>query len=191
MDSFELNKIAGALLLAMLVFIGLREISHVVYHKAKPEKPGYVVALADGAEKGQTTDKKPAAKPGDDVDMGALLLTASLENGKKILKKCVACHVFEKGGPNKVGPGMWDIVGRAVASLEGFSYSNALKEYGGKWTYETLDCFLTKPKKCVKGTKMVFAGLKKPKDRADLILYLRSLSDAPVPLPKKSAKADG
>ena len=113
----------------------------------------------------------------------ATLPTADAAAGKKVFKKCKACHSSEKGGKNKVGPNLWDVVGRAKAGMPGFKFSGALKGLGGEWTYKDLDAFLAGPKGFAKGTKMSFAGLNKPKDRAAVIIYLRSLSDSPKPLP--------
>lgn len=183
MDSFELNKIAGAVILAALVFFGLNETSNLVFYKPEPEKPGYEVAIADSSAGEQVAE----APKEEVIPIGQLLSTASVEGGEKAFRKCVACHTVAQGDKNKVGPNLWDIVGRQVAVLDEFAYSSALKEKGGEWTYEFLDCFLAKPRECVKGTKMVFAGISKVKERADLILYLRSLSDNPKPLPDKSA----
>lgn len=107
---------------------------------------------------------------------------ADVDAGKKIFKKCKSCHGLEKGGANKLGPNLWGIVGRDVASMDGFKYSGAMKDYGGNWSPDRLDAFLTKPKKEIKGTKMSFSGLKKEKDRVNLIAYLSSMSDSPLVL---------
>ena len=112
-----------------------------------------------------------------------LLASASLDNGEKLFKKCATCHNYEKGSANKVGPHLWNIINRPKANVEGFAYSKALAEYGGEWGYEELAEFLYKPKKYIKGTKMNFAGLKKVKDRADLVYFLREQSDNPASLP--------
>ncbi len=113
----------------------------------------------------------------------AMLASADAAAGKKVFKKCKACHSSEKGGKHKVGPNLWDTVGKAKATAAGFGYSGALKGLGGAWTYQDLDGFLADPKGFAKGTKMGFRGLKKAKDRAAIIVYLRSLSDQPKPLP--------
>ncbi len=180
MDSFELNKIAGAVLLSLLVVMGLGIISDVIFEPHEPEKPGFEIAVATA------TEETEAGGETEIVPIGVRLTEASAEAGEKAVKKCAACHNFEKGGANKVGPGLWDVVGRKPGSHEGFGYSAGMTGYGeeaGTWTYEELDAFLINPKKLVEGTTMSFAGLKKPDERANVIAYLRSLSDSPQPLP--------
>jgi cytochrome c len=114
-----------------------------------------------------------------------LLAKASAENGQAIAKKCMACHDFTKGGPNKVGPNLWGIVGNKVAHLgDGFAYSDAMKNHGGTWDYDNLNDFIAHPNVHIKGTKMAFAGLKKPEERADVLAWLRQQADSPVPLPQ-------
>ena len=134
-----------------------------------------------------TTAAAQAAKAPTEVATAAgalsMLASADAAAGKKVFKKCKACHSAKKGGKNKVGPNLWDIVGKAKAAAAGFGYSGALKDLGGAWTYQDLDGFLTDPKGFAKGTKMGFRGVKKAKDRAAIIVYLRSLSDQPKPLP--------
>ena len=115
--------------------------------------------------------------------MGPLLAAASIDSGKKQANKCTACHAVNEGGKAKLGPPLWDIVGRKPGTMEGFRFSTAMAKMGGAWDYETLNKFLAKPKKFVPGTKMGFGGIPKVKDRANLIAYLRSLSDQPKPLP--------
>lgn len=169
MDSFELNKFAGAALAALLLWFGAKTVADGLFHH-EPEKAGYVVAVADTS--GDDDDKKPVEKG---PSVAELIATADAEAGKKELKKCTACHTFDKDGKNKSGPKLWGIYEREVASVDGFGYSKALKDKGGKWDVEFLACFLQSPKKCVKGTKMAFAGIKKPKKLADVIKYLSTL----------------
>ena len=140
---------------------------------AQPEATTAAPAAATGT---QTAAATTASLPD-------LLKAADPAAGEKIAAKCKACHDLSKGGPNKIGPNLWDIVGNKQAHLDNFSYSDAVKGLGGQWTYENLDKFLTKPKDYAPGTKMTFPGLPKPEDRAALIAYLRSLSDSPKPLP--------
>lgn len=180
MDSFEFNKIAGAVLATALVVFGLNELSGVIYHSETPEKPGFMIEVAEATE---TPGEAPAAEAAA-VSIGSLLATADPAKGQAAAKICSTCHDFTKGGPNKTGPNLWDVVERGVASHEGFGYSDGMKALSTeKWTYEKLDTFLKNPKASVKGTKMAFAGQKKDKVRADLIAYLASLSDAPKPFP--------
>ncbi len=135
-----------------------------------------------GSSEAAGQQQAAATPPGGGI--GDLLKAADPAAGAKVAAKCKACHGFDKGGPNKVGPNLWDIVGAKQAHLgDAFKYSDALKGLGGEWTYDALDKFLTAPKEYVPGTKMVFPGLKKPEDRAAVIAYLRSLSDSPKPLP--------
>ena len=182
MDGFELNKIAGAVLFALLVLFGTKTLGDIIFTVHAPEKPGYMVALPDEAH---AKKEMPAA---DVVPLPALLAKGDAGNGQKLAKKCAACHTFDSGGANKIGPNLHGVVGKALASVDGFSYSKALKGKGGNWGYEELDGFLASPKKFVPGTKMAFAGVKKAQQRADLIVYLRSLGGNPPPLPEAPAQ---
>jgi cytochrome c len=181
MDSFELNKFAGAVLLAMLVLFGTKSMSNIMFKVHKPEKPGYQIEVADAPAHG--TDKAAAAPK---VPFANLLAKASADKGKGVAKKCAACHTFEQGGPNKIGPNLYGIIGRNLGAAAGFAYSEALKAKGGTWDYEALNQFLASPKAYIKGTKMAFAGVKKDTQRADLILYLREMGDSTPPLPEAS-----
>jgi cytochrome c len=179
MDSFEFNKIAGAVLATALVVFGLKELSAVVYHTSVPEKPGFLIEVAEASSTAETP-----ADAGPAVSLGTLLASADATKGAATAKACMACHDFTKGGPNKTGPNLWDVVERSIASHEGFSYSDGIKTHSAdKWTYENLNAFITSPKDYINGTKMGFAGLKKDQSRADVIAYLASLSDAPKPFP--------
>jgi cytochrome c2 len=143
----------------------------------------------EAAEAGQQTAAVEQGVPAGAAPAGAgsgvvaLLAHADAAAGEKDAKKCAACHNFKEGGPAKIGPPLWGVVGRDIASVEDFSYSAALAGKEGAWDYQNLDAFLTEPRGWVPGTKMAFAGIKKPEERADVILYLRSLSDEPAPLP--------
>jgi cytochrome c len=188
MDSNEVNKLLAGLLGTVFVVFSVGLVSNALFASPAPEKFGFAIEAAEPAEGGAAA---PAAEAKPIAD---LLATANAEAGAAVFKKCQACHSGEKGGPNKVGPDLWDIVDRPVAEHEGFAYSAGMKEFskGGaeKWTYDNLNHFITSPKKFVKGTAMGFAGLPKDEDRANVIAYLRTLSDSPKPLPAPGAAAD-
>lgn len=179
MNSFEFNKMAGAVLGTALVVFGLNELAGVIYHAETPEKPGYLIEVAEAATGGEEGGgEQPPAVP-----LGTLLATADVAKGQAAAKACAACHDFTKGGPNKVGPNLWDVVQRAPGSHEGYAYTDGMKAKSAEpWTYEALNTFLTAPGAYVKGTKMV---LKIPKAdvRANILAYLATLSDSPKPFP--------
>ncbi|MDJ0930327.1 cytochrome c family protein [Breoghania sp.] len=187
MDSFELNKIAGAVLLSLLVIMALGVTSDIIFDSHKPEVPGYPIAVAsaDGAGEGA----QPAEEE-EQLSLAQMLAKADAGKGEKVAKKCVACHTFEEGGANKVGPNLWGVVGRVPAGHEGFKYSSAMiafAEEHPEWTFEQIGEFVTKPKDHIPGTAMSFAGLSKADDRADLIVYLHTLDENPKPLPEPDA----
>jgi len=148
---------------------------------AQPEATTTAATAATGAA--ATTAAAGTQTAAATASLPDLLKAADPAGGEKIAAKCKACHDFSKGGPNKIGPNLWDIVGAKQAHLDNFNYSDAVKGLGGQWTYENLDKFLTLPKGYAPGTKMTFPGLKKPEERAAVIAYLRTLSDSPKPLP--------
>ena len=180
MDSFELNKIIGAILLVALLVIGIGKVSNLVFKINKPEKSNYKVEL--DVESAETKgDEEPVQR--EIVDIAALLSTGDLAHGEKVFKKCSACHSIKSGGGNKIGPALYNVVGRKVGVLDDYKYSKALAKYEKNWSFEELNGFLLKPKDWIKGTKMAYAGLRKEKDRASVILYLNKYSDSPLPLP--------
>ena len=187
MNSFEANKIFGALLGTIFVLFGGSLLAEGLFHSEAPEKPGYEIVAAEPDDAG-------GAAPAEDPPVAALLQNASVETGQGEFKKCQACHSGEKGGANKVGPHLWDVVDRPVASVSDFSYSGGMKDFsegGAKpWDYDHLYHFLKNPKGYVSGTAMGFAGIKDPQGRADIIAYLRSLSDSPKPLPEAPAEGE-
>lgn len=180
--SLELNKISAAILVAGLIGMVSGKVASGIYlppshHGEEGPKRGFQVEVAEESSEGG------AAAPAGPASIIPLLATADIAVGQAVTKKCVACHDFTKGGPNKVGPNLWGIVGANVAHLGDFNYSDAMKTHGGKWDYENLSHFLYNPKAHVPGTKMAFAGVKKDDERAALVAYLRTLSDSPAPLP--------
>jgi len=178
MDSFELNKIIGAILLVALLVIGLGKVSNLVFKVNKPEKAGYEVEVET-----IQTKNLPEEEVKEEVDIASILSMGDLAHGEKVFKKCAACHSIKSGGGNKIGPALYNVVGRKVGILNDYKYSKALAEYGKNWSFEELNGFLLKPKNWIKGTKMAYAGLRKEKDRGSVILYLNKYSDNPLPLP--------
>jgi cytochrome c len=180
MDSFEVVKVAGAVLATALVVLLARFITEHVYPEPELEVRAYAIAPADAQE----AEAEAPAEP-EPAGVATLIAAAEPAAGEKLFKKCVICHNPDKDGKRKIGPNLWDVVAGPVAAAEGFAYSNALKEKSGEtWSYDNLDAFLEKPKDWAPGTKMSFAGLKKPGQRAAVIAYLRSLSDSPAALPQ-------
>ena len=180
MDSFELNKIIAAVLMVALLVIGIGKLSDVIFHVEKPKTPGYAVDIETAViSKTEANSEKIMEK----VDMAALMALGDIATGEKVFKKCAACHSIVKGGKNNIGPALYNVVGRQVGVVSDYKYSKALSEHGKNWSFEELNGYLIKPAKWIKGTKMAFAGLRKEKDRASVILYLNENSDNPLPLP--------
>ena len=179
MDSFEINKIIAAVLLVALIVIGLGKISDMAFHVKKPEKSAYKVDIQEN-DLNTNSEKEVIIEK---VDISALLALGDLAHGEKVFKKCAACHLINKGGENKIGPALYGIIGRKVAAKDDYKYSKAMAAYDKFWTFEEMNGYLKKPQSYIKGTKMAFAGLRKEKDRASVILYLNQNSDNPVPLP--------
>ncbi len=185
MDSWEWNKIAGAVLGTLLFVLVVKFVAEAVYETPLPKKPGYAVEVPEEAQT-QTAAAAPAAEP--IPDFGSVLPTANVAHGKEISGKCEQCHDLSKGGPNKIGPNLWGVVGRARATHPGFSYSSAMSASHDLWTFDKLFVFLKSPQSDVPGTKMSFAGLRSAQDRIDLLAYLRTQSDSPLPIPAAAKK---
>jgi cytochrome c len=180
----KMNMAVGALLGTVFVLMSVSIASEGIFHSEVPEKEGY--AIVAEATEAPAAEEAAAATP-----IAVLLASADAKAGEAVFKKCASCHSIEKGGPNKVGPDLWGVVERPIASHEGFSYSAAIKDFskGGTelWTFDHLNAFLTAPKKHIPGTAMGFAGIKKDDERANLILYLHTQADTPVALPDPAA----
>ena len=180
MDSFEINKIVAAVLMVALVIIGIGKVSDLIFHVEKPEVPGYAVDVEQAVATSTETSSDASE---DKIDISALMAMGDLAHGEKVFKKCAACHSINKGGKNNIGPALYNVVGRKIGSISDYKYSKALSEYEKEWNFEELNGYLIKPAKWIKGTKMAFAGLRKEKDRASVIIYLNQNSDNPKPLP--------
>ena len=180
MDSFEINKVVAAILLVALLIIGIGKLSDIIFYVEKPETPGYAVEVEQiSTNTMQSTSDEIEEK----VDIAALMAMGDIATGEKVFKKCAACHSIVKGGKNNIGPALYNVVGRKVGVVSDYKYSKALSTYEKEWTFEELNGYLIRPAKWIKGTKMAFAGLRKEKDRASVILYLNQNSDNPLPLP--------
>jgi cytochrome c len=181
------NMAVGALLATVFVLMSVSIASEGIFHSPAPEKEGFAIVAAEEPAAGEAAEA-PAAVP-----VGQLMASADATAGANVFKKCQSCHSIEKGGPNKVGPDLWDLVNRPIATHGGFSYSAALKEFsnGGQetWTFDHLNHFLAAPRAYVKGTAMGFAGLKNDQERANLLAYIREQADNPVPLPDPNEPA--
>ena len=179
MDSFELNKIIAAVLMVALLVIGIGKISNIIFFVEKPKTPGYAVEV----EKVASISGTEVEVADEKIDIAALMAMGDVTSGEKIFKKCAACHSIVKDGKNKIGPALYNVVGRQVGGVSDYKYSKALAGYEKSWTFEELNGFLLKPAKWIKGTKMAYAGLRKEEDRASIIKYLNQNSDSPQPLP--------
>ena len=182
MDSFEINKIIAAVLLTALIIIGIGKFTDVLFHVEKPKESAYKIEGLDVAST-STSSSEVATKAVEALDIKALLAMGDLGHGEKIFKKCSACHMIASGGKNMIGPNLWSVIGRTAGSVSDYKYSKAMVAYGKEWTFEEMNSYLIKPQAYVKGTKMAFAGLRKEKDRASVILFMNSKSSSPKLLP--------
>jgi cytochrome c len=184
MNSFEINKILGGLLGTCLILLAVHIASGAIFTQPAPAKPGYEIAVKEE----QSAQPQGGAKAPAEVPIATLLPAASIEKGTQVARQCQACHNLGKGQGTKVGPDLYGVVGRPRATEPGFNYSAAMKAKGGTWTFDDLNTFLTKPSAFVPGTAMTFAGLSNEKQRADVIAFLNSNSDKPLPLPAAAAQ---
>lgn len=181
MDSFEQNKIAGWFLASAVLILGLSIFSGIVFEQ-RPLKPGEKYKVEGVVE--EATAAAPVEKP-----IAFFLAAADPAKGEAQFKKCTSCHNVAKGGANGIGPNLWGVVGRDVGKHPGYAYSDAVAGHGGKWDWDAISHWLTNPKTYIAGNKMAFGGIGKPEDRADLIAYLNTQSDAPLPKPAAPAEA--
>ena len=175
-----MNKIIVSIVLAIILVLGINKIADVIFFVKKPEKSAYQVASVTTT--GSTTANVTSAESSESVNIMALFTSTSAADGKKVFKKCTACHSIAQGGGNKIGPALWGVLGRKAGSLSDYKYSKAMATHGKNWSFEEINNFLIKPKDWIKGTKMSFAGLKNAKDRAAVILYMNENTDNPIPL---------
>ena len=182
MDSFELNKIIAAVLLTALIIIGIGKFTDILFHVEKPKESAYKI---EGLEivSASTSSSDKETKVVEAIDIKALLAMGDLGHGEKVFKKCSACHMIASGGKNMIGPNLWSVIGRTAGSVSDYKYSKAMLAYGKEWTFEEMNSYLIKPQAYIKGTKMAFAGLRKEKDRASVIMYLNQNGDNPKTLP--------
>jgi|TARA_B100001059_G_scaffold232510_1_gene270474 cytochrome c len=182
MDSFELNKIIAAVLLTALIIIGIGKFTDILFHVEKPKESAYKIEGLEIASisASSSTDETKAVEA---VDIKILLAMGDLGHGEKVFKKCSACHMIASDGKNMIGPNLWSVIGRTAGSVSDYKYSKAMVAYGKEWTFEEMNSYLIKPQAYIKGTKMAFAGLRKEKDRASVILFMNSKSSSPKSLP--------
>jgi len=186
MDSLTFNKFAAGILVALLLVMGIGKLGNLLYG---PEEVAHDEGVMEAGGEEMTADESGLAEPEEEgMSLAALLNVADLDKGASVSKKCASCHTFDNGGANKVGPNLWGIVGGPTAHKDDFSYSSAIADMGGTWTFEALDAFIHAPKKFAPGTKMTFAGLNKPEDRANLLAWLNQQSDHPIALPEPPAE---
>ena len=174
-----MNKIIVSIVLAVILVLGINKITDSIYYVEKPEKSAYQVAGVTTAA--NTTVNNESSENAEQGNIMALFASTSAADGAKVFKKCAACHSVNKGGANKIGPALWGVIGRKAGSISDYKYSKAMAAYGKSWSFEEMNGFLIKPKDWIKGTKMSFAGLKNPKERAAVILYMNKNTNNPLP----------
>ena len=175
-----MNKIIVSVVLAVILILGINKITDAIFYVEKLEKSAYQVASITTDDNSTTTETNSVSSGSGDIM--AMFASTSAAEGAKVFKKCAACHSINEGGSNKIGPALWGVLGRSVGSVPDYKYSKAMAAYGKNWSFEEMNGFLIKPKDWIKGTKMSFAGLKKVKDRASVILYMNENTNSPLPI---------
>ena len=175
-----MNKILVSVVLAIILVLGINKITDTIYYVEKPEKSAYQVANVTTVT--STTSSETSSVSSESGNIMALFASTSAAEGAKVFKKCAACHSIAEGGGNKIGPALWGVLGRPAGSIPNYKYSKAMAAHGNNWSFEEMNGFLLKPKVWIKGTKMSFAGLKKAKDRAAVILYMNENTNSPLSL---------
>ena len=175
-----MNKIIVSIVLAIILILVINKITDVIFYVEKPEKSAYQVASI--TTDANTTSVETSSSSSKSGDIMALFASTSAAEGAKVFKKCAACHSINEGGANKIGPSLWGVLGRIAGSVPDYKYSKAMAAHGKNWSFEEMNGFLIKPKDWIKGTKMSFAGLKKAKERAAVILYMNENTNSPLPL---------
>ena len=175
-----MNKIIVSIVFAIILVLGINKVTDVIFYVEKPEKSAYQVATV--ATVASTTSAETGSVSSESGNIMALFASASAAEGAKVFKKCAACHSIAEDEGNKIGPALWGVLGRAAGSIPDYKYSKAMAAHGKDWSFEEMNGFLIKPKDWIQGTKMSFAGLKKAKDRAAVILYMNENTNSPLPL---------
>ncbi len=183
MDSFEINKIIAAILLTALIIIGIGKFTDILFHVEKPKVSAYKVEGLEAVSASIDNGDSKSTEKVIEVNIEQLLALGDLAHGQKVFKKCSACHMIASDGKNMIGPNLWGVIGRQAGSIGDYKYSKAMVAYGKEWTFKEMNAYLIKPQAYIKGTKMAFAGLRKEKDRASVILFMNSKSSNPRPLP--------
>ena len=175
-----MNKIIVSIVFAIILVLGINKVTDVIFYVEKPEKSAYQVASITAVA--STTSAETSSASSESGNIMALFASTSAAEGAKVFKKCAACHSIAEGGGNKIGPALWGVLGRPAGTIPDYKYSKAMAAHGKNWSFEEMNGFLIKPKDWIKGTKMSFAGLKKAKERAAVILYLNENTNSPLQL---------
>ena len=174
-----MNKIIVSIVFAIILVLGINKVTDVIFYVEKPEKSAYQITTVTTVA---STSAETSSVSSESGNIMALFASTSAAEGAKVFKKCAACHSINEGGGNKIGPALWGVLGRSAGSIPNYKYSKAMAVHGKNWSFEEMNGFLIKPKGWIKGTKMSFAGLKKAKDRASIILFMNTQTNSPLPL---------